>query len=66
MGDNGNGSGSGFSYIIGFNKRYPKSPHHRTASCGQQGCFCTTEPLPFTVYGALVGACRLVSPFLPH
>jgi hypothetical protein len=56
VGDNGNGPGNGFSYIIGYNKRYPKAPHHRTASCGQDGCLCTTEPSAFTVYGALVGA----------
>lgn len=60
VGDNGNGSGNGFSYIIGFNKRFPKAPHHRTASCGKDGCLCTTDASAFTVYGALVGASCVV------
>ncbi|XP_055958362.1 endoglucanase A-like [Patella vulgata] len=52
---------TGFSFLIGYGKNFPHSPHHRAASCPNPPAPCgpfimsTKEPNVHTLYGALVG-----------
>lgn len=50
---------SGHSFVVGFGKDAPKSPHHRTAHGGwQNDCGGDPEISRHTLYGALVGGPR--------
>ncbi|XP_046566271.1 endoglucanase 4-like [Haliotis rubra] len=52
---------TGFSYVIGFGKSFPHSPHHRSSSCPWSPSSCGPQvmsshaPNVHTLYGALVG-----------
>ncbi|XP_046566268.1 endoglucanase 4-like isoform X3 [Haliotis rubra] len=52
---------TGFSYLIGFGKNYPHSPHHRSSSCPWPPAPCGPQvmsshaPNVHTLYGAMVG-----------
>ncbi|KAK7094143.1 endoglucanase A-like [Littorina saxatilis] len=60
LGDN-NHDGGCFSYAIGVGTKYPKSPHHRSASCPDRPAPCSeanlhaSGPSPQLLVGALVG-----------
>ncbi|XP_046580062.1 endoglucanase E-4-like isoform X2 [Haliotis rubra] len=51
----------GISYQIGFGSKYPRSPHHRSASCPDRPAPCTeanlhsSGPSPQLLVGAIVG-----------
>ena len=44
-----------YSYLIGYGDKYPRSPHHRGASCTLGWCACNEGPEPHILFGALVG-----------
>lgn len=51
----------GFSYVVGFGKKYPQRAHDRGASCPSAPANCTAvtalynpQPNPHTLTGALV------------
>ncbi|ESO91445.1 hypothetical protein LOTGIDRAFT_105466 [Lottia gigantea] len=50
-----------FSYVIGFGKKFPRNPHHRSASCPMIPAPCSeanlhsSGPSPHILVGALVG-----------
>jgi hypothetical protein len=53
----------GFSYVVGFNQKFPLRPADRGASCPGPPANCTQvtalynpQPNPHTLYGALVQA----------
>ena len=53
----------GFSYVVGFNQKFPLRPADRGASCPRAPANCTQvtalynpQPNPHTLYGALVQA----------
>lgn len=46
---------TGFSYMIGFGDKYPKSPHHRTANGSAVNNLNDPKEARHTLYGALVG-----------
>ncbi|ESO91444.1 hypothetical protein LOTGIDRAFT_153886 [Lottia gigantea] len=52
---------TGFSFVIGYGKNYPHSPHHRGASCPLPPAPCgpfvmsSKQPNVHTLHGALVG-----------
>lgn len=53
---------NGFSFMVGFGKKYPLRPHHRGASCPKKGTIIcnysyaeTLERNPIVLWGAIVG-----------
>jgi len=47
---------AGRSFVVGFGRNPPRSPHHRAASCNSPKCDIKSAlPNPWILYGALVG-----------